>query len=217
MAKNKSPEEIPFAIASGNKTALITLSVVCVFLLLACFALGAIAAKQYVRKEKTPEPIIFEVSKAEHKVVQIERGDLGATQQSLLRAVSLREYVEWREIINHIDEKERWKKVRLMSGDKVFKHFYNQMNPDINKDSVVNNKKYTRKIEIINDYPIPSGSKNVHRIEFYAVDSLDGEEFPRQRYAAVIQYDVSDAFVSYKDRFINIAGLKVINYQIIGA
>lgn len=216
MAK-KDLDDVPFAVASGNRTALIVLGVVCFVLLLSNIAFATIAAVQYKKKEKTPEPIIFEVEKAEHKIVRIERGDLGASKESLLRSVALREYVEWRETINHLDEKQRWRKVKLMSSPSLFKDFYNVMNPEVNKDSVLTNTKYTRKIEIITDYSISTGNRNIHRVEFYATDTLDGESFPTQRYVAIIQYESGDSLVSYKDRFINIDGLRIVRYEINGA
>lgn len=209
MAGNK--DDVPFAVASGNKTALTILGIVCVITTLTSVAFAVAWSKEYARKEKTPEPIIFEVDKAAHKVVRVEKGDLGQTQTSLLRSVAFREYVEQRETLNHIDEVDRWKKVKLLSSKSVWKDFYNVMNPEINDASPFANKRFKRKIEIITDYPI---SSKIHRVEYYATDFINDEQYPTQRYVAVIKYGSSDAFVSYEDRFINIGGLIVTNYEI---
>ena len=207
----KPHPDVPFAVASGNRVALIAMTVICIFLLLGNVVLATAWAVQYARKEKTPEPIIFEVNKAALKVVRVEKGNLGETKQSLLRSVSLRNYVSWRETLNHIDENDRWKKVRLMSSRDTYRVFFNMMNPDVNKRSPYANKAYNRKIEIITDYPISDG---VHRVEFYATDTISGETHPSKRFVAVIRYQSSDAFVSYDDRFINIDGLLITRYDI---
>lgn len=218
MAKKNLDDDVPFAVAQGNSTAIKVLGSVCVGLLLSNLTIGAFAVKQYARKEKTPEPIIFEVDTAAHKIVKVEQGNLGATKQSLLRSVSLREYVFNRETINHIDEVDRWKKVRMMSNKTVWGQFQTIMDPEVNKDSVLSNKKFKRKIEVITDYPISTqGVDNIHRVEFYATDFIGDERFPQQRYVAVIQYRSGDAFVSFEDRFINIDGLNIVRYEIYGA
>lgn len=208
---NNNTNDVPYAVASGNRTALIILGILAGLMTLTAIAFATAWAKEYSRKEKTPEPIIYEVDKTAHKIVRVEKGDLGQTKESLLRSVAFRDYVQWRETINHIDEKDRWKKVKLMSNNSVYKNFFNLMNPKVNPNSVFANKKFTRRIEIINDYPI---STNVHRVEFYSTDTIDGEVYPTQRFVAVFKYSTSEAYVSYEDRFINISGVKVINYQI---
>lgn len=217
MFKSKiNPDDVPYAVAKGNSAAVTALTVVAIILVISNVFFAAIAAKEFQRKEKTPEPIIFEVDTSAHKIVRVEKGNLGATKQSLLRSVTLRDYVFDRETINHIDEGDRWKKIRLMSNRKVWADFQALMDPEINKQSVLLNKKFKRKVEIITDYPIDH-NQNIHRVEFYATDFINDERFPPQRYVAVIQYSVSDAFVSYQDRFINIDGLMVVRYEIYGA
>ncbi|CAM2943176.1 type IV secretion system protein [Vibrio ordalii] len=218
MFKGSKPnlDDVPFVVAKGNSTSITVMGVCLVVLLLSNVFFAVVAAKQYQRKEKTPEPIIFEVDTSAHKIVRVEKGNLGATKQSLLRSVTLRDYVFDRETINHIDEKDRWKKIRLMSNKKVWGEFQTLMNPEINKNSVILNNKLKRKIEVITDYPLDH-KQNIHRVEFYATDFIDDERFPPQRYVAVIQYDTGDAFVSYEDRFINIDGLKIVRYEIYGA
>lgn len=209
-----SQEDVPFAVASSNATAIKVMAFVIVVLLLSLVGTGFFAAQQYARKEKTPEPIIFEVDKAAHKVVRVEKGTLNADQNSLLLSVSLRDYVFNRETINHIDEKDRWRKIRLMSSRSVWNDFQTVMNPEINKNSVLLNNDLERKIEVFTDYPI---SNNVHRVEFYVTDIIDGETYPAQRFVAVFKYSKGDAFVSFDDRFVNIEGLKITNYKIYGA
>ena len=215
-SKDQQKEDVPFAVAKGNSAAISVLAFICVTLLLTNIGTAVIAAKQFARKEKTPEPIIYEVDKTAQKIVRVERGDqssLGQTKQSLLRSFTLRNYVFDRETVNHIDEKDRYRKVRLMSGRNVWNDFQNLMNPEVNENSVLKNKKFKREIEVITDYPIHA-QKNVHRIEYYLTDTIDGEELPTQRFVAVIQYDVSEAYVRHQDRFINIDGIKIVRYEI---
>lgn len=217
IGKSKAQQgDVPYMIAKGNSNAVKALVFVCVLLTLSNIVFAGFAAQQYARKEKTPEPIIYEVDKTAQKIVQVERGNLAASKQSLLRSLTLRNYVLDRETVNHIDEKERFRKVRLMSGKRVWNEFQTLMNPEINENSVLKNKKFKREIEIITDYPLPS-QNNVHQVEYYLTDTIDGERLPTQRFVAIIQYDMSTAQVRHQDRFINIDGVTIVNYKIYGA
>ncbi|MUK92551.1 hypothetical protein GNP80_08860 [Aliivibrio fischeri] len=213
---DKNKDDIPFVVSSTQKTTITVLAVVLGVMTLLFVLASAMAVTQYAKKEKTPEPIIFEVDKTAHKIVRVEQGNLNATKQSLLRSVALREYVFNRETINHIDEKERWKHVRLMSSKSVYKDFQLVMNPELNEKSPFANKSFERRIEIITDYPIDK-AKNIHRVEYYLTDKVKDNTYPTQRFVAVIQYGISDSYVSWNDRFINIDGLVIKRYEIYGA
>jgi type IV secretory pathway component VirB8 len=209
MKKNK--HDIPFDVFQWSKVTIISLSVVCVLLLLTVIGLGAITAKLYQKKEKTPEPILYQVDKAQNLVVQIERGKLTLQQSALLRSVTMRDYVFNRETINHLDEQDRWKKVKLMSSSSIWKEFSNVMNPEINKESPLLNKDFNRNIEIVFDYPIDS---HTYRVEFNITDSIIDDNHKPRRFVAIMNYELSDSYVSYKDKFINLDGIVITKYQI---
>jgi len=217
MGKEKNTsDDIPFIIKSMQQTTVIALSIISVSLCFAFIGLAFFTAELYVQKEKTPEPIIFEVDKTAHKIIRVEKGNLNVTKQSLLRSITLREYVFNRETINHIDEKIRWKKIKLMSNKNVNTDFQTMMNPKINAKSPFANKDFKRRIEIITDYPLDKNN-NVHRVEYYLTDTIGDDVLPTQRFVAVIQYDISDAHISWSDRFINIDGIVIVRYEIYGA
>lgn len=207
-------DDIPFVVKVTQKTTIIVLAISLFLMVMLFVTSSVIAGFLFIKKEKVPEPIIFEVDTTAHKIVRVEKGSLNADKESLLRQVTLRNYVLNRETINHIDEKDRWEKVRLISSKSVYLKFYNLMNPDVNKSSPFANNDFDRRIKIISDYPLPN-SGNAHRIEFYVMDTIKHEVYPEQRFVAVIQYEVGEEFaIEYEDRFNNILGLTVTKYNI---
>lgn len=206
--KNK---DVPYAVATGNKNAITAISVLAFSLMLSNIFFAWIWSVEYAKKEKIPEPIIFEVDKASHQIVRIERGGLNRDERSVIRSFGLRGYVIDRETINHVDDMVRWQNVKLKSSGRVFEEFNNIMNPDINPESIYLDKNFTRSVEIITEYPI---DRNTHRIEFYITDAIKGEEKPPQRYVAVIKYDNSQTRVLYKNQYLNLDGLRVTGYSI---
>jgi len=211
--------DIPFVVKSTQKTTITALAVVCVFLVLALIGSLTFGVVQFTKKEKVPEPIFYEVSKIENKIVRVQRGNLSADKLSLLRDLSMRTYVTMRETINHSDDKGRWEKIRLSSSNDVYKDFFNLMNPEVNKDSIFSNKDFTRKVIVTDDYPIGSSVGGaripIHRVEFDVIDTVSGEELPPQSFTAIIRYQILDDYsAKHKDRHDNILGLRVTSYQI---
>lgn len=206
--KNK---DVPYAVATGNKTALVVLGIVCVMSVFLTISFAFLWSVEYAKKQKSPEPMIYEVDRITHQVVRIERGELNKDKASLLRSSTLRNYVIWRESINHMDEVDFWGKVRLLSSNNVFDDFRNLMDPSVNPDSLYANEDFERKIEIITDYPI---SEDTHRVEYDVIDTYKGEEGKPRRYVAVMTYDNSNTRVIYNKRFINIDGLLITRYDI---
>lgn len=206
--KNK---DVPYAIATGNKNAITAISVLAFLLMLSNIFFAWRWSVEYAKKEKVPEPIIFEVDKASHQIVKIERGGLNRDERSVIRSFGLRGYVINRETINHIDDMARWKDIKLKSSKEVFDRFNVVMNPDINPESIYLDKSFTRAVEIITEYPIDAYT---HRVEFYITDAINGEEKIPQRYVAVISYDNSQTRVLFEDQYINLDGLRVTGYSI---
>lgn len=209
----KKGNDLPFDVFQWSKY---IITVLAGLLLLAVAALF-LGAKSYMalykQKEKVPTPIVYQVDEQSKMVVRIEEGDLLHTKRELLRSSTMRQYVLNRETINHLDEADRWGKVKIMSSKSVWTSFANTMSVQKNPDSPMKNPDYIRKIEIITDYPI-KGVGNVHRVEFLVSESVKGKEFPPRRFVAVIEFDSSNAQIVYEDRFLNIDGIEVISYDI---
>lgn len=213
--ENDNSEDLPFDVWQTSKTAIIALSVVCVFFLISLLVLGAYTAMLYAQKQKV-EAIFYQVDTAARHIVRIEHNNRDTDQVALVRSHTLREYVLNREVVNHIDEKDRYKRVKLASSNKVYQEFYRLIDKKTNPDSLVFQKDVTRAIDIITDYPISSSNPGqfVHRIEFETTDTVRGKKLPKQRWVAVIEYVKSDKYVSYSDRYLNLAGIEVVNYRI---
>lgn len=211
--KNTKGIDLPFDVFQWSK---FVIGVLAVLLLAAVTALimgGKAYMSLYKQKEKVPTPIIYQVDNQSKMVVRIEEGDLLLSKRELLRSSTMRQYVLNRELINHMDEVERWGKVKHMSSDKVWDEFSNLMSTKRNPKSPMANTEYTRRIEIFTDYPL-NGTNNVHRVEYLAFDTLKGKEYPPRRFVAVIEYDESSAEIVYEDRFLNIDGIEINSYQI---
>lgn len=205
--------EIPYNVFMSNLLLFKTV------LFIGCLLAGLIVffasttAYYFKKKEKTPEPIIFEIKNKGQSIVQIDRGQELLSTGSLLRSMTMRNYVFDRESINHINDKTRFERIQLMSSKNVWNLFQSTVNPEINPNSPLLNMSFTREIEQITDFPLPSQT-NVHRVEFYIIDKINGRVVEKTEYVSVIQYDASNAKVKYEDRFLNIEGIEIIDYQI---
>lgn len=213
--ESDNAEGLPFDVWNTSKTAIVSLSVVCIILLIVTLAFMGLSAKLYAQKQKV-ETIFYQVDTAARHIVRIEHNNRDTNQVALVRSHTLREYVLNREVVNHINEKTRFKKVKLASSSKVYQEFYKLIDKKTNPDSLVFKKDVTRAIDIITDYPITSSRPGlgVHRIEFETTDTVRGKKLPTQRWVAVIEYVKSDKYVSYSDRYINLAGIEIVNYRI---
>jgi type IV secretory pathway component VirB8 len=51
-------------------------------------------------------------------------------------------------------------------------------------------------------------------VEYNVIDSFNGVDKPARRYVAIIRYDLSDSFVRYDDRFLNLDGIQVTRFDV---
>lgn len=211
--KNKTSGDIPYDVFTTSRTVITCLTIICVVLTLTSIGLGLVSAKLYSAKEKVPTPIFYEVKEESKHIVRIEQGVMAEDKQSLLRSKTFRDYVFNRETVNHIDDVARWGEVKVLSSRWVWDEFTKLVDPNVNKNSPLKNLDFEREIEIVTDYPL-KGSSDVYRVEFIIKDSVGGKSLLPQRHVAVIEYDASKAFVSYSDRYVNIDGITIVNYQI---
>jgi type IV secretory pathway component VirB8 len=209
-----SDTELPYDVWHSLRRTNIVLAVLLVIMTLSVLFFAGVAAKYYAKGEKII-PVFYEFQDETRRIVRVEQGNMRTDKASLLRSWSMRDYLESREIINHIDEAERYKKVRAMSSKKVFEKFANVYDPNKNKESPLTDESFTREVEIKADDALkPKGRFDLHRVEFVTIDKIDGKEIARKNWVALIEYDVTNARVSYDDRFLNLDGVKVMNYSI---
>lgn len=212
--KDPNGNELPFDVWMTARTTINRLSlclVLAVVMLTASLAYNAVL----YREKREPIPVFFALDDANKQVVKIERMDGYKTiqQSKLLKEWAFRQYVLNREIINHMDEKERFRQVRLMSNDSVWLQFQNQVDPRLNKESVLSDKRFTREINIDNAFPVV-GVKNVWRIEFTVNDTYRERPNAPLKMFAIIQYREVESKVSFDDRFLNLSGLEILSYQL---
>lgn len=209
-------EDLPYDVWYSSRRTILILGITLVLCMGLTVFFAVVAAMNYQTSQKV-EPIFYEVKSKEKQIVRVEQGQMDVTKSQLLRSFSMRQYLKSREVVNHIDETERFKRVRAMSSDNVWRDFRNSADPRINKNSIFSDDDFTREIEITADMPLKSkGAYGLYRVEFTTTDKDQGEligDQPR-RWVALIEYDVSNAYIKHGDRYLNIDGVKIVSYQV---
>jgi len=213
-SKDHRGHDLPFDTYSTLKTAITGLSIGLVVTTGAAVGLGYYAHTLYQIK-RTPEIITYQLTSGSNQVVKIERFENGKTlkQSALLKEAFFSNYVLNREIVNHMDERDRYAKVKKASSDAEFTRFQSMVHPEQNPDSCFGDERCEREIEVKDAYPIKA-AKNVYRVEFTMTNIWRGKRGDAQLLYATIQYSQSDEQINYKDRFLNLFGYEVIDYQL---
>jgi type IV secretory pathway component VirB8 len=132
--------------------------------------------------------------------------DLTADQKTILVRKALRKYVYDRNFKDDITEKIRVKNVRAMSDDSVWDDFKEQFSLMLKQMD-----KTTRDVEIISDSII---DKNIHQVEFRAVDRKNNL-LAERNFIATIRYEiVPNPIVNSETGILNPLGIKVTGYNI---
>nr|AKN37592.1 Inner membrane protein forms channel for type IVsecretion of T-DNA complex, VirB8 [Vibrio sp. FF_291] len=212
--KNYRGDQLPYDVWFSQRRTILILGI-CLSVALIILALSLAGNAYLWRLKKEPMPIFYSFDDAAKKVVKIEvfNSELTATQSELQKEWAFRNYVLDREIVNHIDERARFERVKLMSNSDVWQKFIQQIDPKLNKDSVFSDERFRRQIEVTHSYPV-RGVKNVWRVEFLVKDEFRGKTAPERAMFAIVQFREVESKVSYEDRFLNLTGLEIIDYQI---
>lgn len=126
------------------------------------------------------------------------------TMTMLIRK-QLRKYVYNRERKDNITEEMRFREVKAMSSDAVFKQFR-----DMYMSSQKSLEGVDRDIDIISDTDL---GNNIHQIEFRTMDVKDGM-IKRTSYLATLHYEVLPHVMNESTALANPMGIRVLKYSI---
>lgn len=151
----------------------------------------------------------YEFDNATQNFVKVEKANARIRSNAALASMFLRRYVTDREVIDKATEADRYKRVRFMSSDDVWKAFVETYGK---QDGLVRKPGFKRDIEILREQPLAA---QVFQVEFRTTDYLEGKsEADRNYWVATMNFDFRDQKVAYEDRLLNPMGLFISNYSI---
>ena len=125
------------------------------------------------------------------------------------RFVTLAGYVKNREMINRIDDVERYNEIRTQSSRQVWEAFQSLVS---DPNSIYTTKNYFRNIQILN---VAVLSQNVATVDFQAeITNPTRTEVSYKKYRSAIEYDFRNQSGTYADTMKNPTGFIVSKYQI---
>lgn len=180
---------------------ILTLCVVIVFLVIGFFVLLPL-------KQKQPYLVFF--SNADTNFVRVEQANYNIRADEALLKSILASYLLNREIINRIDDIERFEKVRIQSSYDVWDMFEKIVKQD---GSIYQEKDIYRNVKIIN---LSILSKNIANIDFVTETFNIGEpnKILTKRYRATLEYDFKKQELSYDNVPENPSGFVVKGYAL---
>lgn len=156
-------------------------------------------------KEKQPYLVFF--SNADTNFVSIKQANTNMrADENLLKSI-IAGYVKKREIINRIDDVDRYEEIRIQSSSQVWTTFSNLVKQS---NSIYTTANLYRDIEIIN---VSILSTNVATIDFIAIIKI-GEEQEIKKYRATLYYDFENIEINYDSVPKNPTGFIVKQYSI---
>lgn len=168
----------------------------------------AIAIAMLVPLKET-KPILLKFSDADARFVTIDDTNLNVRNNEALLKSILAGYVKNREMINRIDDIERYEEVRTQSSREVWEAFQQII---ANPESIYTTKNYFRNIKIIN---VSILSQNVATIDFQAeVTNPNRTEIAYKKYRSAIEYDFNNIKQTQAETMQNPTGFIVKKYQL---
>lgn len=180
---------------------ILALCVVIVFLVIGFFVLLPL-------KQKQPYLVFF--SNADTNFVRVEQANYNIRADEALLKSILASYLLNREIINRIDDIERFEKVRIQSSYDVWDMFEKIVKQD---GSIYQEKDIYRNVKIIN---LSILSKNIANIDFVTETFNIGEpnKILTKRYRATLEYDFKNQELNYDNVPENPSGFVVKGYAL---
>ncbi|WP_285818757.1 VirB8/TrbF family protein [Helicobacter bilis] len=180
---------------------ILALCVVIVFLVIGFFVLLPL-------KQKQPYLVFF--SNADTNFVRVEQANYNIRADEALLKSILASYLLNREIINIIDDIERFEKVRIQSSYDVWDMFEKIVKQD---GSIYQEKDIYCNVKIIN---LSILSKNIANIDFVTETFNIGEpnKILTKRYRATLEYDFKNQELSYDNVPENPSGFVVKGYAL---
>lgn len=178
-----------------------------IFLSIICTSLAIAIAMLTPLKET--KPVLLKFSDADARFVTIDDTNLNVRNNEALLKSILAGYVKNREMINRIDDAERYNEIRTQSSREVWGAFQSLV---ADPQSIYTTKSYYRNIQIIN---VSILSKNVATIDFQAeVTNPNRTEISYKKYRSAVEYDFDNTNQTQAETMKNPTGFIVKKYQI---
>ena len=147
---------------------------------------------------KETKPVLLKFSDGDSRFVTIDDTSL-----------NVRSNVKNREMINRIDDAERYNEIRTQSSRQVWEAFQSLVS---DPNSIYTTKNYFRNIQILN---VAVLSQNVATVDFQAeITNPTRTEVSYKKYRSAIEYDFRNQSGTYADTMKNPTGFIVSKYQI---
>ena len=152
---------------------------------------------------------MLKFSDGDSRFVTIDDTNLNVrSNEELLKSI-LAGYVKNREMINRIDDVERYNEIRTQSSRQVWEAFQSLVS---DPNSIYTTKNYFRNIQILN---VAVLSQNVATVDFQAeITNPTRTEVSYKKYRSAIEYDFNNQSSTYADTMKNPTGFIVSKYQV---
>ena len=158
---------------------------------------------------KETKPVLLKFSEADSRFVTMSDTNLNVRSDEQLLKSILAGYVKNREMINRIDDIERYNEIRVQSSRQVWEAFQTLV---ADPSSIYTTKNYYRDIQIIN---VTLLSQTVATVDFQAIITNPSEtEKTYMKYRSAIEYDFENQSGNFKDNMQNPTGFKVSQYKV---
>ena len=158
---------------------------------------------------KETKPVLLKFSEADSRFVTMSDTNLNVRSDEQLLKSILAGYVKNREMINRIDDIERYNEIRVQSSRQVWEAIQTLV---ADPSSIYTTKNYYRDIQIIN---VTLLSQTVATVDFQAIITNPSEtEKTYMKYRSAIEYDFENQSGNFKDNMQNPTGFKVSQYKV---
>ena len=158
---------------------------------------------------KETKPVLLKFSEADSRFVTMSDTNLNVRSDEQLLKSILAGYVKNREMINRIDDIERYNEIRVQSSRQVWEAFQTLV---ADPSSIYTKKNYYRDIQIIN---VTLLSQTIATVDFQAIITNPSEtEKTYMKYRSAIEYDFENQSGNFKDNMQNPTGFKVSQYKV---
>ncbi|MCZ6117513.1 type IV secretion system protein [Campylobacter ureolyticus] len=158
---------------------------------------------------KETKPVLLKFSEADSRFVTMSDTNLNVRSDEQLLKSILAGYVKNREMINRIDDIERYNEIRVQSSRQVWEAFQTLV---ADPSSIYTTKNYYRDIQIIN---VTLLSQTIATVDFQAIITNPSEtEKTYMKYRSAIEYDFENQSGNFKDNMQNPTGFKVSQYKV---
>lgn len=181
----------------------------CIIIVLSVVSISLSVALIFLTPLKETKPVLLKFSEADARFVTIDDTDLNVRNSEELLKSILAGYVKNREMINRIDDIERYNEIRVQSSRQVWEAFQTLV---ADPSSIYTTKNYYRDIQIIN---VTLLSQTVATVDFQAIITNPSEtEKTYMKYRSAIEYDFENQSGNFKDNMQNPTGFKVSQYKV---